>query len=284
MRYTQALDHQLKCIRWLRGQRAPGGKSPQDVKRRLSIVAELETAETFYWAPEIVGVINDVSHSLPGNWGLRLSMLPTRRGFSHLAEPLYLVDSNDTPAGEVLAIAWAIGSDDESGDDAVSVSAFWYEKDLDRSGLTTIGVSEGEPIAEVLRRVEAEATTPFSRLAMASAVLTFSAGLAFLEQRIMVPSVQPVERHARKRMEREQWLHEPLVRVVELRRKQAPSQPDGEHTAVDWACQWVVRGHWRQQWYPSLKDYQPRWIMPYVKGPEDKPLKPPRAKIFAVVR
>lgn len=75
-----------------------------------------------------------------------------------------------------------------------------------------------------------------------------------------------------------------VVRVVELRRKQAKAEHSGEHDAVDWSHQWIVSGHWRQQWYPSLNANRPRWIMPYVKGPEDKPLKPPRAKVFAVVR
>ena len=27
-----------------------------------------------------------------------------------------------------------------------------------------------------------------------------------------------------------------------------------------------VRGHWRNQWYPSIQDHKRKWIMPYVKG------------------
>jgi hypothetical protein len=29
---------------------------------------------------------------------------------------------------------------------------------------------------------------------------------------------------------------------------------------------WWVRGHWRNQWYPSLQDNKRKWIRPYVKG------------------
>jgi len=29
---------------------------------------------------------------------------------------------------------------------------------------------------------------------------------------------------------------------------------------------------WRNQWYPSLSQHRQKWISPYVKGPEDKPL------------
>jgi hypothetical protein len=34
----------------------------------------------------------------------------------------------------------------------------------------------------------------------------------------------------------------------------------------------VVRGHWRNQWYPSLNARRPLWIAPYLKGPDDAPL------------
>jgi hypothetical protein len=29
---------------------------------------------------------------------------------------------------------------------------------------------------------------------------------------------------------------------------------------------WLVRGHWRNQWYPSLKKNKPLWVDPYWKG------------------
>lgn len=40
----------------------------------------------------------------------------------------------------------------------------------------------------------------------------------------------------------------------------------------EWRHRWVVRGHWRNHWYPSLKDHRPVWISPYLKGPADAPL------------
>jgi hypothetical protein len=38
---------------------------------------------------------------------------------------------------------------------------------------------------------------------------------------------------------------------------------------------WLVRGHHRAQWYPSLKAHKVVWIAPYIKGPADAPLKMP---------
>jgi hypothetical protein len=35
---------------------------------------------------------------------------------------------------------------------------------------------------------------------------------------------------------------------------------------------WVVRGHWRRQWYPSLNRHIPIWITEYIAGPPDLPI------------
>lgn len=51
---------------------------------------------------------------------------------------------------------------------------------------------------------------------------------------------------------------------------------------VDWAWQWAVRGHWRDQ--PTKEGTKLIWIHPYIKGPEDKPLKPDAGRVFAVTR
>lgn len=80
--------------------------------------------------------------------------------------------------------------------------------------------------------------------------------------------VQP-DRAARRRMERAG--HEPAaVRVIELRRAQSTSA-----SAVsdrEYHHQWVVRGHWRQQWFPAHEVHRPVWIAPHVKGPEGAPM------------
>lgn len=74
-----------------------------------------------------------------------------------------------------------------------------------------------------------------------------------------------VQRQARRQGE------VPNVTIATLRRvrheRQAPHMLD-----VDWSHRWIVRGHWRQQWYPTLEQHRPVWIAPHVKGPDDKPL------------
>jgi hypothetical protein len=63
------------------------------------------------------------------------------------------------------------------------------------------------------------------------------------------------------------------VTVIRLRRSRegyVPPEGDGEGHLT---YQFVVRGHWRNQWYPSLKDHRQVWIAPYVKGPEGTELR-----------
>jgi hypothetical protein len=50
--------------------------------------------------------------------------------------------------------------------------------------------------------------------------------------------------------------------------------PERGETAGDreYRVRWVVRGYWRNQWYPSRQEHRPVWINPHIKGPEGSPL------------
>ncbi len=86
------------------------------------------------------------------------------------------------------------------------------------------------------------------------------------------------ERHRMKKLTPREW--GPLL--VTLRRAQNSAATTPE--ATDWSCRWIVSGHWRNQWCPSTETHRATWIAPYVKGPDDKPLHTPGAKLFVVKR
>ncbi|TXH58329.1 MAG: hypothetical protein E6Q97_02475, partial [Desulfurellales bacterium] len=52
------------------------------------------------------------------------------------------------------------------------------------------------------------------------------------------------------------------------------------NTCTQWRYQWLVNGHWRAQWYPKSQEHRTIWIMPHMKGPEDKPVKPATERVF----
>lgn len=107
--------------------------------------------------------------------------------------------------------------------------------------------------------------------------------LAFVNQRLLVSGEVEASRAVRKRFAREQPDLGTTVQFVTLRKRQYPHQTDGEVHHLNWACQWWVSGHWRvyDRGTPLERAV---WIEPYIKGPEDKPLKAPKETIYVVSR
>lgn len=72
------------------------------------------------------------------------------------------------------------------------------------------------------------------------------------------------------------------VTVVRLRRERTLSEQLGG--VANYSCRFMVSGHWRNQWCPTLGRHRQTWIAPYVKGPDDKPFKPTRGRAFTFTR
>ncbi|MEU3399386.1 hypothetical protein [Streptomyces filamentosus] len=82
------------------------------------------------------------------------------------------------------------------------------------------------------------------------------------------------DRASRRRIQRLDRAYGTEVRLIRLRRARtergtAPAEQPGTR---EYQHRWVVRGHWRRQWYPSRNANKPIWISPYIAGPEDAPL------------
>lgn len=71
------------------------------------------------------------------------------------------------------------------------------------------------------------------------------------------------------------------VHFVRLRPSASAAVSGTSAPGTEWKVRWIVRGHLRAQWYPSTRSHRLIWIAPYVKGPEDAPMKTPA---YAVVR
>lgn len=101
---------------------------------------------------------------------------------------------------------------------------------------------------------------------------TLMALWTLMQQRIALVSGQRGDRASERRIRRYSDMDNE-VQVIELRRpvaRKAIDDPFAE--APVWSHQWIVDGHWRWQYYPSLDSHRQIWIAPYVKGPEDRPL------------
>ena len=94
--------------------------------------------------------------------------------------------------------------------------------------------------------------------------------LAFLNSTIARLEPAPRPTRAERKLARRLGRHIPTVQTVLLRRiEPAPPSSLGESRAVDWTCQWDVKGHWRK-----VRNREDRiWVRSHRKGPHDKPLK-----------
>lgn len=61
----------------------------------------------------------------------------------------------------------------------------------------------------------------------------------------------------------------------------APSRDSTNDAQLERKNRWLVRGHYRAQWYPGSKTHQLIWIDNHVKGPAGAPLK---QTVYAVTR
>lgn len=72
-----------------------------------------------------------------------------------------------------------------------------------------------------------------------------------------------------------------LVQVIELRRLAHKHSEEKGHATREYHTRWMVRGHWRQQRVgPGRRYVRPVYVAPYIKGPEDAPLKTDRVSAW----
>jgi hypothetical protein len=254
----------------------------------------IRRADPFWWEPEICEVVTVASETLP-DWTPRRELFPMPSGFFLFARPIPLPPEDSALNTRVFdqplrAVSWSFGLDGEtvhcqgwthisSGEIAWAGPGgqMYFGQKVeaqDWDAQTMVGfhrLPNGE--VEYLEK-------PVRRAVKTLAVL--GACLLFLEQQFAVSERRAPDRLARRRFEKAN-IEYPELRVIRLRKAHVdPAQK--ESGKVDWHVRWIVNGHWRQQWYASDQSHRPLWILPYLKGPADKPLKAPTASVFAVVR
>jgi hypothetical protein len=205
-------------------------------------------------------------------WTLRRESLPTDFGFCWFPAPLTLPDRSL----RVESIAWATRSE------SLSVNVYGHdERKPERIWplLTMIWpFGEAKDVGDLVADTDtAEQTRTGQRIWRYIAAV-----FALVEQRILVATPEGIGRAALRRLKKAKARQPPAILVVRLRRAEGSHAEPGEPR--EWSCRWIVRGHWRQQYYPSSGEYRPIFILPHIKGPDDKPLRAPAERVFAVVR
>jgi hypothetical protein len=233
----------------------------------------LSTAPLYFWTARIADVVEQASRSYPLQEETFLPTLP--RAFCVFERPVLWAVINDVRVG-LSAVTWTRAVDPAGGPIRLRVrgvvwtppqSHICFAADITNS--LHIDNPENDPT------LEDEVRTIYRWMCSAS---------MFVEQRIAEHAAVRVGKHVAQRAARLQVA--PTCSVVQMRRLDRRQRGDGadQETAVEWQCQWLVRGHWRQQFYPSANRHVPRWIAPYIKGPFDKPMRTPNPTVFVVKR
>lgn len=68
-----------------------------------------------------------------------------------------------------------------------------------------------------------------------------------------------------------------VTRYVQLRHRSVHAEERGNADGAgrQYTHRWVVRGHWRNQYYPSRRGHRPIWITAQLRGPDGAPILDP---------
>lgn len=219
----------------------------------LRCMVHLEEAETFYVASDMCGLLELAYQEMPDEPLLQTDLLEPH-GFVYFDRPMRLgPEEHDY----VNAICWHTGG---GGLDSVHYRRSyggWKWTSIDDDwwpwGVTVAQVLEDNPNSEV------------ENLRLLKCFFVLSGSRVVLDESQMVWN-----RAVRRRLVRMGQPARP-VRVITLRRP-VRREADADGIPVDWTHRWIVSGHWRNQWMPSIGAHRQMWIHPYLKGPDDKPL------------
>lgn len=243
---------------------------------------------TLYWVSrdltELSRVAADTFPAIP----LRREEVPDTDGLLVFAAALALNQSEAEGDIMCIAVQWSIDEHDR-------LNVVPYLSPEDWLNVAPLREFFGEEILKVIASLE---TMGSPIVPVESASVAFDAvpaehhlflrGLrsvwALARQRLAVTESHAMDRASRRRATRAA-IEFPDVQIIKLRRaRQTIEVQDSDEVAypVDWSHRWIVGAHWRNQWMPGSQSHEPRWIAPYVKGPDDKPLIADR--MYAIVR
>lgn len=240
----------------------------------------LTTSSLFTWRADLFDAVVTAASTLPSPVTFADSLRPCSSGFYLFPKPVTF----EGCARPIVALAWY---------DVQPLTMFWTYidtagtswKDLGQiAAYGVFGVANGVDIvqteAQDMRQVQNDSS--LSKRGIESTLRFVLASWLWMQQKVMRLDKGDVSSHAKKLADRVNTVSE--VNVVVLRRSEAGPRSECGGKSVEWACKWLVRGHWRQQFYPSTSEHRPLWIEPYVKGPDDKPLRMPGQTVYAVNR
>lgn len=149
--------------------------------------------------------------------------------------------------------------------------------------MLSVGMYHGESLSDVVHRA-LSSPPPEEELARVG-VLTKTILTLFhlMSERLTVALPQSLRANVKSKLASKGYATFEAPKLITLRRGHQERQ-EAVEGGREYQCQWHVRGHWRRQPYRSNGEVRPVFIEAYIKGPEDKPLKPVQHPVFIARR
>lgn len=251
-------------------------------------VWSLADRHAYFASPDMTALIKSAADDLP-QVGLTEADLPSPNGVAYLSDPdnplvlLWCVASQweDEPNGLFVQIATADGLRQHlgnTGEDptALSVGGPGEPRMLPLPGLALSLSEPGSDAPPATRTLGGFIPVPSTEHALypnwpdEQFVGLFLSFVHMLRQDSTDTDTD--EHHTRSSNPNRRRASRPtLITYLRYRPRRADTQTGAG--AREYAHRWMVRGHWRRQWYPSEGRHRPIWISTYIAGPADAPLK-----------
>lgn len=216
-------------------------------------------APLYLWRPDLAVASLEAAESLPVPVTINETLLPTLSGFYVFEQPVqvewrrdrvrgcgWYVD--DERLGVMLATLFTAHGElmqpDCSGTVRLNIDVDDWNVGAPNTAWLETGPSGDEP------QDTAQRLKHFLRFLVSSWL--------WVSQKIIVPTDTPASSRVREQAARSEV--DPGLRVIQLRRRERSTT--GSEGIHEYSCQWLVSGHWRQQFYPSTKEHRPLWIEP----------------------
>ncbi|MFF0588429.1 hypothetical protein ACFYWD_20930 [Streptomyces sp. NPDC003781] len=232
----------------------------------------LDSAELYYVSSDMGSLARAAARSVPG-FALQAEDVPSRCGLMLFETPPHVVPFPGAPCG-VKAVCWGPMPPNGNGiygtvylarDEAAPHIA---KRTKSRRPWTEPRLIYGFGAEFAWEFGENDGASPDSDGFLEGLAPALRATWLLMQQTLARTDETEPTRASAKRLRRVGREPSP-VRVIELRRPAHSGSGDGSR---EFHHQWIVRGHWRQQWYPARQVHRPVWIAPHIKGPEGAPM------------
>lgn len=249
-------------------------------------IHRLWQADPIYVAPEMMDLLDAAVTGFEPE-PLLPSDLVTTSGFAVFPRPFFALDRNDKVISwramlwSSYMFEWRDGEGGKQAEPGILISLYSHMDDPDEIGYPKEAYEYGDKFSLLhIAPWAFEAEIPDNAKAKQS-LRQVQCFFRLTMQHIATHNAHAPSRGVRRRAKRYK-MPEKNVTVIRLRRPK--TMREGEPSPANYSHRFLVRGFWRNQWFPSLKAHRQIYIHDYIKGPEDKPLRISERRAFELTQ